>query len=83
MDSTVTPEEPDLENFWSIESVGTDTIKQPVNSTFLRTYQQSSITQLPEGMYVARFPWKEDKPLLFVRNEQLHYYRNLNKYRPS
>ncbi|XP_065911108.1 uncharacterized protein [Dysidea avara] len=56
------PEEPNLEKFWSIESVGTDAAKQTVDSTFLRTYQQSSITQTPQGMYVARFPWKEDKP---------------------
>ena len=64
MTSSVPPEEPNLENFWSIESVGTDTTKQAVNSTFLHAYQQSSITQTPEGMYVARFPWKEDKPFL-------------------
>ena len=64
MASTVMSEEPNLEKFWSIESVGIDAIKQAVNSTFLRTYQQSSITQTPEGMYVARFPWKEDKPFL-------------------
>ena len=64
MASTVMPEEPNLEKFWSIESVGTDAIKQAVDSTFLCTYQQSSITQTPEGMYVARFPWKEDKPFL-------------------
>ena len=64
MASPVMSEEPNLEKFWSIESVGTDAIKQVVNSTFLRTYQQSSITQTLEGMYVARFPWKEDKPFL-------------------
>ena len=62
--TTVTSEEPNLESFWSIESVGTNVIKQAVDSSFLRTYQQSSITQSPEGMYVAKFPWKEDKPYL-------------------
>ena len=62
--STVTPEEPNLEKFWSIESVGTDTNTSAVDSTFLHTYQESSITQTPEGMYIARFPWKEDKPFL-------------------
>ena len=64
MASTVTPEEPNLEKFWSIESVGTDTNTSAVDSTFLHTYQESSITQTPEGMYIARFPWKEDKPFL-------------------
>ena len=36
------------------------------SSTFLNTYQASSISQLPNGtyMYCAKFPWKEDKPYL-------------------
>jgi len=58
MASTVVPEVP------SVESVGTGTIKQAVYSTFLCTYQQSLITQAPEGLYIAKFPWKEDKPFL-------------------
>ena len=62
--STVTPEEPNLENFWSIESVGTNVNTPPVDTTFIHTYQQSSITQTPEGVYIARFPWKEDRPHL-------------------
>ena len=37
--STVTPEEPNLENFWSIESVGTNINTPSVDSTFLHTYQ--------------------------------------------
>ena len=62
--SAVTPEEPNLESFWSIESVGTNVNTPSVDSTFLHTYQQSSITQTLEGMYIARFPWKEDRPYL-------------------
>ena len=65
MASTVMPDEPNLENFWSIESVGTCAIKPAADSNFLCTYQQSSIIQSPEGMYVARFLWKEDKPFLY------------------
>ena len=63
MTSVVTPEELNLENFWSIESVGTKVNMTSIDSTFLRTYQQSSITRAPEGMYIARFPWKEDDPI--------------------
>ena len=61
MTSTVTPEEPNLENFWTVESVGTNVNVSSVDFTFLRAYQQSSITQTPEGEYIARFPWKEDR----------------------
>ena len=56
MTSQVTPEEPNHENFWSIESVGTNVNTPSVDSTFLHTYQQSLITQIPEGIYIARFP---------------------------
>ena len=41
---TVVPEVPIVENVWSIESVGTGTIKQAVHSTLLHTYQQPLIT---------------------------------------
>ena len=44
MTSAVTPEEPNLENFWSIESVGTKANITSIDSTFLHTYQQSLIT---------------------------------------
>ena len=44
MTSAVTPEEPNLENFWSIESVGTKANMTSIDSTFLHTYQQSLIT---------------------------------------
>ena len=64
MTSTVIPEEPNLENFWTVESVGTNINVPSVDLTFLHAYQQSSITQAPEGQYIARFPWKEDKPYL-------------------
>ena len=62
--SSVAPEEPNLEKFWSVESIGTNAHTTSTDLFFLRTYQQSAITQTPEGVYIARFPWKEDKPYL-------------------
>ena len=58
------PKSPDLHNFWSVEAVGTDANSKSMDSVFLQSYQQSSITQTPEGPYIARFPWKVDKPHL-------------------
>ena len=55
---------PDLQNFWSVEAVGTNANLKSMDSAFLQSYQQSSITQTPEGPYIARFPWKVDKPHL-------------------
>ncbi|XP_065896035.1 uncharacterized protein [Dysidea avara] len=51
-----------LDNFWSVEAVGTDAQTSSPDLTFLRYYQQSSITQTPEGIYMAKFPWKVNKP---------------------
>ena len=58
------PKSPDLHNFWSVEAVGTDANSKSMDSVFLQSYQQSSITQTPEGPYITRFPWKVDKPHL-------------------
>ena len=55
---------PDLQGFWSVEAVGTNTSSMSMDSAFLQSYQRSSITQSPEGPYIARFPWKEDRPHL-------------------
>ena len=55
---------PNIEQFWSIEAVGTETDTPSQDLTFLQCYQQSSISQTSEGIYVARFPWKENKPCL-------------------
>ena len=61
--STVTTEEPNIEKFWSVEAIGMNIHRPSTDSSFLQSYQQTSITQTPEG-YIARFLWKEDKPLL-------------------
>ena len=63
--STVQPEEPslpNLEKFWSVEAIGTDTSTTSSDSAFLKFYQDSAISRTSEGTYVAKFPWKVDKP---------------------
>ena len=55
-------QEPNLEQLWSVEAIGT--CPQQSSSSFLNTYQASSISQLPNGTYCAKFPWKDDKPYL-------------------
>ena len=61
--TTATPHEPDLEQFWSIEAIGT-TVNKSTDPSFLKTYQETCIHQSPAGMYVAKFPWKESRPCL-------------------
>jgi len=58
------PKEPDIERFWSIEAVGTETNTPTSDLTFLQCYQQSCVSQNSDGIYVAKFPWKENKPHL-------------------
>ena len=53
---------PNLEKFWSVEGIGTDKVTQSRDLTFLQSYQESAISQTNEGTYVAKFPWKMDKP---------------------
>jgi len=59
---TTTAEEVDLQQLWSIEAVGTNS--QEPSSNFLKCYQSSNISQLLDGTYTAKFPWKDDKPHL-------------------
>ena len=63
--STMSSEEPllpNLEKFWSVEGIGTDTVTKSPDLTFLQSYQESAISRTSEGIYVAKFPWKVDKP---------------------
>ena len=55
---------PNLEKFWSIKVIDTDTVTRSPDLTFLQSYQESAISCTTEGTYVARFPWKVDKPHL-------------------
>ena len=50
------------QELWSIEAIGTNPTQS--NGTFLRSYQSNNISQMPDGTYIARFPWKEPKPYL-------------------
>ena len=49
-----------VERFWNLESLG---ITEPDSSTdehsFIREYQQASISREPDGRYAARFPRKD------------------------
>ena len=60
---TQEPKVPNIEQFWSIEAVETEATTSP-NLTFLQQYQQTSISQTSEGIYIAKFPWKVNKPNL-------------------
>ena len=59
---TSEPPLPNLEKFWSVEGIGTDTVMKSLDLTFLQSYQESAISRTSEGTYVAKFPWKVDKP---------------------
>ena len=59
---TSEPPLPNLEKFWSVEGIGTDTVTKSPDLTFLQSYQESAISRTSKGTYVAKFPWKMDKP---------------------
>jgi len=52
-------------DFWRVESTGT-TQQQTKNleTEFLEQYQQSCIRRNNDGVYCAKFPWKQDHPPL-------------------
>ena len=58
------PGKPNVEQFWSMEAIGTRVHEEESDSTFLQTYQNTCISQTPEGTYIAKFPWKEERPYL-------------------
>ena len=47
-----------------MEVIGTSALEEQTDSAFLQTYQNTCISQTPEGTYIARFPWKEDRSYL-------------------
>ena len=59
---TSEPPLPNLDKFWSVEGIGTATVTKSPDLTFLQSYQESAISRTSEGTYVAKFPWKVDKP---------------------
>ncbi|XP_065894502.1 uncharacterized protein [Dysidea avara] len=54
---------PNLEQFWSVESVGI-TPKDELTNSFLDTYITNNVERLSDGSYSARFPWKDSHPPL-------------------
>ena len=55
--------DPDLQRFWSVESLGIIPKDDTVN-TFLKDYIKNNVERLPDGSYSARFPWKDSHPAL-------------------
>ena len=53
---TSEPPLPNMEKFWSVEGIGTDTVTKSPDLTFLQSYQESAISRTSEGTYVAKFP---------------------------
>ena len=55
--------DPDLQRFWSVESLGT-VPKDDTANTFLKHYIKNNVKRLPNGSYSACFPWKDSHPAL-------------------
>jgi len=47
--------------YWPATTVVNRSCWYRPSSNFLKSYQSSSISQLPNGTYTAKFPWKDDK----------------------
>ena len=54
---------PNLEQLWSVESVGI-TPKDELTNSFLDTYITNNVERLSDGSCSARFPWKDSHPPL-------------------
>ena len=55
----------DLEKFWSLEAKGIfPQSEKNDHEVFLENYISDSITRNQEGSYNAKFPWKDDSPML-------------------
>ena len=65
--------EPDLQQFWSVESLGISP-RDDSFKVFLEQYIAISIEQLPDGSYSAHFPWKESHQSL-PSNLSTYVYR--------
>ena len=55
--------DPDLQRFWTVESLGI-LPKDDSAKSFLELYTMNSIERLPDGSCSARFPWKDNHPAL-------------------
>ncbi len=58
-----------IERFWNLETLGITETEPPIDeNSFIREYQQTSISREQDGSYTARFPWKRDHPPLPTNN---------------
>ena len=57
-------QDPDLQYFWSEETIATNADDQH-DTEFLHSYQSTSISRDSNGTYIPKFPWKENKLYLF------------------
>ena len=55
--------DPDLQRFWTVESLGIMP-KDHSTKSFMELYMTNSIERLPNGSYSVCFPWKESHPAL-------------------
>ena len=53
-----------IEQFWNIESTGTQPTMKDPDKEFLESYMKTSITCQQDGSYSLKFPWKENHPIL-------------------
>ena len=55
----------DLEKFWSLETMGiSPQSEKNDHEVFMENYISDSITRNQDGSYNAKFPWKDDSPML-------------------
>ena len=59
---TATPSEFNLEHFWDLESIGVTYTDDSQVDNALQHYLNSCVMHDQDGAYVARFPWKPDRP---------------------
>ena len=60
----ISSDEYDLQQFWSLESLGITPTTDDTHKHFLEQYQQSSIRRDSNDSYIAGFPWKPEHPPL-------------------
>ena len=60
----ISSDEYDLQQLWSLESLGITPTTEDTHKHFLEQYQQSSIRWDSNGSYIAGFPWKPEHPPL-------------------
>lgn len=63
--SSTKEDELDLDKFWSLEAMGiSPQSEKNDHEVFLENYINTSITRNQDGSFNAKFPWKEDSPIL-------------------